>query len=117
MNIWEIKNELGLKKYDNPNSKDGYMYQGVLTSGNLQSIFDYNVGLLTVNIKNPKELKYPIITITTVDDGVWQGYGSKYVDVEQLVKQFKERFGTKLPSEAILNNFLNHYGIFGGFTG
>ena len=117
MDIWQIRNELGLKKYNEPNTKDGYGYKGVVSTGDFTCIGDYGVGLLCVNIKNPTELKYPIITITTVDDGVWQGYGNKTIDVDELVENFDKNFGVKLPSENELNDFLSAYGIFGQYTG
>lgn len=117
MDIWQIRNELGLKKYNDPNTKDGYGYKGVVSTGDFTCIGDYGVGLLCVSIKNPTELKYPIITITTIDDGVWQGYGNKIIDVNELVEKFDKNFGVKLPSENELNDFLSTYGIFGQYTG
>ncbi len=117
MNIHQIREELGLKKYLNTTFKDGFAYRGVLATGNLTTIGDYGVGLLCMNIKNPIELKYPIITITTIDDGVWQGYGNKFINVEELAKQFTKNFGLMLPTEKELNDFLSTYNIYGSYTG
>jgi hypothetical protein len=115
LNIWQITKELGLKKYNDSQLKDGYGYKGVISTGNFTCINDYGIGLLCIDIKNPSKLTYPIITITTIDEGVWQGYGDKNIDIDQLVKDFNNTFGVKLPSENEFNNFLNNYNIFGQY--
>ena len=117
MDIWQIRNELGLKKYNDTRLKDGYGYKGVVSTGNFTCIGDYGIGLLQINIKNQNDLKYPIVVITTIDDGVWQGYGNKNIDVDKIAKNFDENFGVKLPTEKELNDFLSDYGIFGQYTG
>lgn len=117
MDIWQIKNELGLKKYNETYLKDGdgYGYKGVVSTGDFTCIGDYGIGLLQIDIKN--HLKYSMVVITTIDDGVWQGYGNKNIDVDKIAKEFDENFGVKLPTEKELNDFLSDYGIFGQYTG
>ena len=117
MNIHEIKDNLGLKKYFDDQLYDGFGYRGVLATGNFTCVGDYGVGLLTMTVKNPNKLDHPTITITTIDDGVWQGYGNTFVNVNTLAKQFTHTFGIMLPTEEELNIFLKPYGIYGQYTG
>lgn len=112
MNIHEIRKELGLKKLPEPNY--GVMYEGVLVAAEFDGLYCYGAGILTVSVYRLNPLiPTPLITITTVDDGVWAAHADKEVDVEDLVKNFTAKFGILLPSERVLNEFLRKYGAYG----
>lgn len=115
MDIHEISKELGFRKYESSGLKDGYGYKGVFGSGDFTCLGDYNTGLLAVDVKNGEQ--YPVVTITTIDNGVWQGTGNRVIDVDEFVIDFDKNFGLKLPTENILNEFLMKYNIFGFYNG
>lgn len=117
MNIWEIHELLGLKKFEAKFTKDGFQYRGVLATGKFNGVDDYDAGLLEMQVQNPIDLKYPMVIITTIDDGVWQGFGKKHIDIELFVKEFNKSFRCSLPTEEKLNDFLNQYEIHGLYTG
>ena len=117
MNIWEIQKELGFRKIITNKSKCGYEYKGVFTTGNFTCIGDYGIGLLTLTITNPVKNEYPSVIVTTIDDGVWQGYGNKQINIDEIISEFEKNFGVQLPSENEFNVFLNSYGIHGAYTG
>jgi hypothetical protein len=112
MKIKDISEFLGLKHSDHP----PYIFEGVLSSGRFEGVHDYSVGLLKVSLSLDNN-NFPRFIISTVDDGVWVADGSKVIDVEAFVDDFNNRFKTKLPSEAVLNDFLLNYGMYGCFTG
>lgn len=120
MNIWEIHKELGFKKVESNLYKDNYFYSGVFSSGEMRNVIcDYNCGLLVLKIGNHistynNNLK---LIISTIDDGVWQAYGNKDVDLDFFVNNFHNTFGTILPNENDLNKFLEYYGIYGQYIG
>lgn len=117
MNIWEIQKELGFKKVDDLSAADGVAYKGVFTTGKF-GIGDYNVGLVTVIIRKPLNPSYPVINITTIDDGGWSAYAKDInkVDIELIKKQL-EQFGTVLPTENDFNYVLKQFNIWGYYTG
>ncbi len=120
-NIWEIRELLGLKQ-----SERGY--QGTFSTGAFDQLFDYDAGILFVAMRRVPAKPYSfMMSISTVDDGVWQAEDSKqdYTEeeadqrTEEITKAFLEFQGgsTKLPSEKDLNQFLQRFGIWGTYTG
>lgn len=113
MNIHRIIEEMGLKKYKIPGTEK-HCYKGVLISSKFKGVYDYGIGLLEVKFEAPEKLENnPAITITTIDDGVWQGYANKPVDIDEICKSFEQSFGKVLPTEQELNKFLQEFGIYG----
>ena len=119
MRIWEINEEMGLKKVDNPTTVEGHSYEGVMATGNFEPIkgFDYGVGLLEMSVKCPVARRRPFITITTIDDGVWQAEGSRPVNVNDVARVITHLFRKTLPSETELNDALSQFDIYGAYTG
>lgn len=116
--IHQLKNELGLEKYENGNALCGYGYKGVLSIGNFDALDDQKTGLVTMKIKNDEFVDYNLVlTITTIDGDVWQGYANDEVDIDHIFRKFNETYGSKLPTEDELNEFLKNYGIFGSCKG
>lgn len=121
-NIWEVENMLGLKKIESPYYVGGFYYEGVMVTGEFKGICDYNRGIVNVKIG---EHKYPgvnktKISITTIDDGVWQGFSDKTFtsdEIKNIVKEFMNKWRFVLPSESKLNEFLNKFNIHGLNTG
>lgn len=115
MNIHEIEKELGLRKVDNT------MYKGVVSSGDFHGCCDYNVGLLTLIICKPESGNFThsyVVAIFTIDDDSWMGFSQDgNFDIDELANEFSETFGTKLPNETHLNEFLAKYKIYGHNAG
>lgn len=88
------------------------------------SLFDYGAGLLNVSFYAKRENLYyqGVISISTIDDGVWQAY---HEDVNFFTKEkcreiaddMYETFKGILPTEEKLNEFLSKYKVFGVHTG
>ena len=111
---------MGIKKIDSPNHTGGFIYQGTVSTGDFDGLYDYNRGLLYLRIS--QHLSYPQckISISTIDDGVWQGFSDKIFtgeELETLSQDFIYNYGIKLPSEEEFNKFLNKYKIHGINTG
>ena len=119
LSIWDISDLLGLRKVATKDIISNNAYEGVFATGDFNCIFDYNVGLLQVNIKVPNNVNNIAITITTIDDGVWQGFAEDFskVDIDKLAFDITSNFGTKLPTEEEFNKLLSKYNIFGMYTG
>lgn len=118
--IYDIEKLMGLKKVETPYYTGGFFYEGTLATGDFKGVFDYDRGLLSVRIG--QHIKFPLtkISISTIDDGVWQGSSNNVFigdEIDSLAKNFIEEFGIRLPSEEELNNFLREYGIYGVNTG
>lgn len=120
-NIWEIRDLLGLRH-------SGRGYEGTFTTGAFDQLFDYDAGLLFVSMRRIPASPYSfMISISTVDDGVWQAedlkqdYTEEEADqrTEEIVNAFLKFMdgSTKLPSEKDLNQFLQKFGIWGRYTG
>ena len=126
MNIWEIRDEMGLKRH----TDEIPYYDGVYTTGSFDNCFDYDAGLLTVRISVSCSSilgKHGVMfSITTVDDGGWQAWHVEEFSKEEAVakmdevaKCFKDHMGRslKLPTEAELNKWLMDVKMWGEFTG
>lgn len=117
--INEICDLLGLQIKSN---NERICAEGVLSTGEFgKTLFDYGRGLLEVTIYYSNYLNPDlVISISTIDDGVWQAYAmeplsKKQVDI--IFKELKEQYPYKLPSEEELNSFLKTYGVYGTYTG
>lgn len=117
MTIHEIRKELGLKFLNHIN----IIAEGVYSTDEFDGNYDYGVGLLLVKFRHSDTLNPTLVmTITTIDDGVWQAYSNKQFDkndVTNIANMFSKEFETKLPSEKELNLFFKPYGVFGTYTG
>lgn len=120
MTIWEIEKEMGLRKKDSPHHTGGFYYEGVFATGDFKGVDDYGRGLLSVKISQLPPYPTNKISITTIDDGVWQGFSDEIFTpeiIEKLAKDFSDEFRNVLPTEEKLNKFLNKYKIHGLYTG
>ena len=119
MKINEIENLLGLRQVEDFNDKPNF--EGVLISGEFNlTLFDYNTGMLYVNIGNRNPNAKMIMTISTIDDGVWQAFYSGDVnsfDFKLFATKFTESYGNVLPTENQLNAFLETFNAYGLYTG
>lgn len=119
-NIWEIEKMMGLKKVESPHHTGGFFYEGTMSTGDFNGVDDYNRGLLSLKIfQHPL---YPTckVSISTIDDGMWQGYSDEIFtgeQIEALALDIIKEYGIRLPSEEEFNKFLNQYKIHGIYTG
>lgn len=113
MTIHEIDKELGLKLIDNN------YYQGVVLKGSFDGLFDYNRGIYTLRIHKWKEGHQIILSLSTIDDGVWSAEADDFKEenVKKLAEDFIETYGYILPTENEFNQFLRKYGLYGMYTG
>ena len=90
---------------------------GILFTGEFP-LHDYMRGYLEVKLifKESKGL-FSGLSITTIDDGIWQAPISPghSIDVSKFINEFRDSFGVTLPSEESLNNFLTPYGMYGPY--
>lgn len=129
MDIYEIEKLLGLVKKENATITK---YEGTFTSGEFgEVLFDYNRGLLEVQIsstvesynKETNEFRLlPLVAISTIDDGVWQAFtveSMSQADANQLVEDIYTKWEWKyqLPSEKEMNEFLRQFKMWGENTG
>ena len=118
--IWEIEKMMGLKKVKSPYHTGGCYYEGTMSTGDFRGVDDYNRGLLSLRISQHPAYPECKVSISTIDDGVWQGYGKELLSaetLEQLAQEITETYGIRLPSEEEFNQLLNRYGIHGLYTG
>jgi hypothetical protein len=98
-------------------------YVAIFATGDFDGNFDYDRGLLQVTIifnSTHGEGEQLLGYITNIDDGVWQIYRATCLSQEEameLCKDLKKQYGTRLPTEKILNEFLYKYRAYGLFTG
>lgn len=120
--INNLHNELGfepinevVKKGKPLTTHGGHRYEGIFCTGRFEGVHDYNKGFLKVKVSNPIDRSQPTLTITSVDDGVWNAYmkSSNPIDLAQFVKDFKDTFGVILPPARELNAFLAKYNMYG----
>ena len=119
-NIWEIEKLMGLKKFDSPYHTGGFIYQGTMSTGDFCGVGDYNRGLLFLKVSQHPSYPQCKISISTIDDGVWQGFSDKEFtkeELEKLAQDIIDTYGIKLPSEEEFNDFLHKYKIHGLYTG
>jgi hypothetical protein len=129
LRIYEIIKLLGLVKKKQPHIVS---YEGVFTSGEFVNVlFDYDVGLLHVTVSSIvdtydekiKEFRFiPQVSISTVDDGVWQAFAVEAMsqeDANKLVEDIYAKWDWKyhLPSEQEMNEFLSQFKMWGEYTG
>jgi hypothetical protein len=123
-NISDIRDSLGFIPM--PGKRIGYT--GVFTTGNFEAIFDYDAGLLKVGISITPCMErgsknwHPIVSISTIDDGVWQAIHVLNFTMQECIDQIEKihkewLWKYKLPTEKELNFFLMRYGLFGEYTG
>lgn len=87
-NIWEIEKLMGLKKFDSPYHTGGFIYQGTMSTGNFNGVWQgFSVKEFTGE------------------------------ELENLAQDIISTYRIKLPSEEEFNNFLNKYKIHGVNTG
>lgn len=122
MNIWQIREQLGLRKTDQG-------YNGVFCTGEFDQLHDYGAGLLELNIKYSKQADgiWVRFSLGTIDDGNWAGWDFKNYKteeeaqerVEEIKKTFDKHMGnsTTLPTEETLNKWLSKIGLYGVYTG
>lgn len=123
-NIWNVKDQLGLKKQDHPIIN---LYCGVFSTGDFDALYDYDAGLLQVSFTVVKQSQgekgfCPLIAISTIDDGVWQAFAPNCMGLDecnQLIEKIANAWPwkTKLPSEKEINDFIMHFGMWGKYTG
>lgn len=113
MTIYEIDKELGLKLIDNK------YYQGVVLKGSFDALYDYNRGIYTLRIHKWKEGKQVILSLSTIDDGVWSAESDNFKEenIKKLGEDFIETYGRTLPTEEEFNVFLRKYGLYGMYSG
>jgi len=119
-NIWEIEKLMGLRKIKSIHHTGGCYYEGTVSTGNFNALDDYGKGLLSLKIGQHNTHPNCKISISTIDDGVWQGFSNQLLEpntIETITKEFTKTYGIKLPSEKEFNTFLNNYGIHGLYTG
>jgi len=123
MDIWEIKEKMGLKAQDHPTM---LRFIGVFSTGDMgPALFDYDAGILSVRIVPSfcgEDKWIPMVSITTIDDGGWQAFHPNTMSLGEansiIVKIFQAwEWKTKLPSEKELNEFLMPFGLWGECTG
>lgn len=123
MNIWDIEDLLGLKKTNRG-------WEGVYTTGQFDTLYDYDAGLLDVRIRSTtadvKDRYTVLLSISTIDDGVWQAFDpSDYTkeEADQRAEEVAQTFikhmngSLKLPTEAKLNKWLMPLKLWGEYTG
>jgi hypothetical protein len=117
----QIRNLMGLRRINERR------YSGVFATGNF-NLFDYDVGLLQLSISviaESKDTFCVLLSISTIDDGVWQALevspNTKKHCIEKMEKVatalIESEYKTKLPSEAEFNKFLAPFGMWGEYTG
>lgn len=101
----------------------GNCYEAVFATGDFDGNGDYDKGFLQVTILfdySYGDAEQVVGYITNIDDGVWQMFRDKcfnQTEALDLCKKFKDEFGTKLPTESVLNEFLQKFGVYGVYTG
>ena len=105
MTIYEIDKILGLKGISNS------YYQGVVLKGQ----FDGDRGMYTLCVHKWREGNQVILSLSTIDDGVWTAESDKFKeeDIKNLAENFIEKYGYILPTEKEFNIFLRNYGLYG----
>lgn len=111
--ISEIDKMLGFKKVIHNPFYTGISYCGVFCTGDFREIGDYGKGLLKISVGNHHKGQKCVLTISTIDDGCYKGYGDSEVDIEKFVEDFHENFGNVLPQNEIFADFLLKYGMYG----
>jgi len=116
-NIWEVKNILGLKCFSNLKPK---RIKGIFSTGDFDKLWDYDSGILEVcispTLSDDTSGYVPIVSISTIDDGVWIIRGSVSLsleDCEIIVEKISAEWewGTRLPKEKELIDFLEPFGL------
>lgn len=122
MDIWQIREELGLKKEERG-------YRGVFCTGDFDQLHDYGAGLLEVKIRYLRQSDSISVyfTLGTIDDGNWAAWDSKKYQtkeeaqarVEEIKETFDKHMGnsTSLPKEETLNGWLKKINLWGVYTG
>jgi len=120
--------------------KSPLSYGAVRATGKFDGNFDYSVGLMLMTIcvsyeprSNGKGKGITMfyttrIIITNIDDGVWDAVSQEFTNKEECealtekvyrayVEYENKNWGSVLPTEKELNEFLMPFGIWGEFTG
>lgn len=109
------------------------LYRGgheiIVATGDFRGNFDYGRGLLVVRFSvytdwKQKDIHSVNIPILNIDDGIWRAVSKDFDNKEEAQKlcdevfeSFKNEFGSKLPSEDMLNEFLRQFGMYGHYEG
>lgn len=120
MTIWEFEAFLKSKaRFE----KSQYKYTAFFLTGKFEGNTDYGRGFLEVTIYIGISEKNPgCISISNIDDGVWQAFAIGGVLItEELAKDVIEQVFNPLngilPTEKDLNEKLMVFGLWGEFTG
>jgi len=93
-------------------------WSAVFLTGQFNGVYDYGAGIVEVSIHLQYNDYEGVVSISTVDDGMWQAFSQAPID-EELAKKIIEVFNqyTALPTEEELNNALAPLGLYGMCTG
>lgn len=120
MTIWEFETFLKSKAQFERNQ---YSYRAFFLTGEFKGTSDYGRGFLQVSIHIGTSEKNPgCISISNIDDGVWQAFAIGGVLItEEIAKNVIEQVFNPLngilPTEEDLNEQLMEFGLWGEFTG
>lgn len=96
-------------------------YSAIFLTGKFDGLFDYDAGILQVSIYPSFAGDNGCLSISTIDDGVWQAIptGGIVIDedkIQSIIGIFNGFRGI-LPTEADINYELMYIGLWGEYTG
>lgn len=120
MTIYELHDVL--KEHQCFKKQNDFCYSAIFRTGKF-NLYDYNAGILKVSIylKHPQSSYNGLLSISTIDDGVWQADLNKedILDEQkaQSIIDIFESYEGVLPTEEEINFDLTKIGMFGIYTG
>ena len=93
-------------------------WSAVFPTGKFEGVYDYGAGVVEVSVHLKHNDHKGVVSISTVDDGIWQAFSQTPIDeelAEKIITVFNQ-YGV-LPSEEELNNALAPLGLYGMCTG
>ena len=118
MNIWEFEAFLKAKSQF---EKMQYNYTAFFLTGRFEGNTDYDRGFLQVTIHIGVSEKNPgCISISNIDDGVWQAWAVGGIVIteelaQNVIEQVFNPLNGILPTEESLNEQLMGFGLWGEF--